>query len=105
MYGKRDVPNGSICMDCTANTSELNEFYMLNDEIWLRAVPGRAGMLCIGCVEARLGRRLRGGDFDFAWSFMSSQDRWSERLRARALGLPDAVQRVNRAVEDILPLD
>lgn len=98
MYGKDDRPNGSICMDCNLNTSELSEFYMLNDEIWLRAVPGRLGMLCIGCVEARLRRRLRPGDFDYRWSFMTAGEvPWSRRLHSRVFGHDDDVIRVSEA--------
>lgn len=93
MYGKPDRPNGSICMDCSENTSELREFYMLNDEIWLRAVPGRLGMLCIDCVEARLGRRLRPDDFDSQWMPEIIGRNWSKRLVARIFGLEDEVTR------------
>jgi hypothetical protein len=39
--------------------------YWVKDEIW--AAAGMAeldGSLCIGCIEARLGRRLRPKDFN-----------------------------------------
>lgn len=92
MYDKPDKPNGSFCMDCGVNTSEIREFYMLQDEVWLRAVPGRLGMLCIQCVEARLDRKLRPRDFDPDWDFMSVGN-MSTELRARFLGLPSAYER------------
>lgn len=51
------------CMDCGASTWDLDQFYMVHDELWLSAVPDRRGMLCIPCLEARLGCRLRPEDF------------------------------------------
>jgi hypothetical protein len=51
------------CLDCGVNTSEIDEYYMLHDPIWHQANPNDDGMLCIGCVESRLGRPLRATDF------------------------------------------
>jgi hypothetical protein len=81
-----DRPNGSFCMTCGVNTSELHEYYMLTDEIWLRAAHGsHEGMLCIGCVEARLGRTLRPNDFDPYWMDQFDGHR-SWRLHSRLTG-------------------
>lgn len=76
-------PNGSFCMQCGVNTSKIREFYMLYPEIWHRAtvVAERAGMLCIGCVEDRLGTRLREIDFDIRWAHLGPNP--SDRLRDR----------------------
>lgn len=52
------------CMDCGVNTSEIKEYYTLVDEVWLRANPKDFGMLCLACVENRLGRLLTRDDFD-----------------------------------------
>ena len=52
------------CMDCGVNTSEIKEYYTLRDEVWLEANPVDFGMLCLGCVETRLGRSLVRTDFD-----------------------------------------
>ena len=52
------------CIDCGVNTSKIGEYYALRNEVWNAAVPDRPrGMLCIGCVEARLHRRLTAADF------------------------------------------
>jgi hypothetical protein len=51
------------CLDCGANTIAIGEYYMLHDRVWLEANPGGWGMLCIGCVEERLDRRLVFADF------------------------------------------
>lgn len=48
------------CADCGEST--IPEYYMLHNRIWL-SVAGKREMLCIGCVERRLGRRLVKGDF------------------------------------------
>ena len=46
------------------------EWYMVHDRVWAAAgmdtgtIPlGGRGFLCVGCLEARLGRRLRRRDF------------------------------------------
>lgn len=52
-----------VCIDCKINTHVINEYYMLKDPVWAKAHPGDRGMLCIACVERRLGRLLKHGDF------------------------------------------
>lgn len=52
-----------VCLDCQVNTSDINEYYMVHNHIWNRIVPEGSGMLCIGCLETRLGRELNFGDF------------------------------------------
>lgn len=112
LRGKRgmiDCP----CHDCgadtlpTADDGPLAETYMVSDEVWSAAggpdevTPERAAVsggsgffLCIGCLEARIGRRLVPDDFPdvpindpshvddprFAWSWRTA------RLRARLEG-------------------
>lgn len=52
------------CKGCGFDTLNNNEYYMVKNEIWLYVNNGRSeGMLCIGCVELRLGRRLTRKDF------------------------------------------
>jgi hypothetical protein len=71
------------CRGCGADTVAIREYYMLEDAVWLEANGSDAGMLCIGCVEERLGRRLTVADFTVApvnWE----PDRWrSRRLQDR----------------------
>lgn len=57
------------CKDCHTCTRCLGEYYMVRDRIWSLAHFGptyERGMLCIGCLEARLGRRLYLPDFSQA---------------------------------------
>ena len=49
----------SSCDDCGA---DYDEFYMVNDDIWESHSNGDR-YLCIGCLEARLGRKLFRQDF------------------------------------------
>jgi hypothetical protein len=62
------------CNDCGVNVIRAGEYYMLSPEIWEDKLHLKwDDNLCIGCLEARLGRKLRchvwtptlviGGDF------------------------------------------
>jgi hypothetical protein len=43
---------------------ENGEYYMVTDACWARAAIGKHdGMLCIGCLEARLGKKLNWRNF------------------------------------------
>lgn len=53
-----------ICLDCEIDTGKSGDFYMLHDSVWLSVVPESLGMLCVRCVESRLGRELRPEDFN-----------------------------------------
>jgi len=72
------------CVDCKVNTFEIDEYYMVHDEIWLSAgMRLNGGMLCIGCLEERLGRQLVAADFT---SYPINTGFWqarSRRLRSR----------------------
>lgn len=53
-----------LCAGCGEDTSLMKEHYFLNTELWLQVNNGQErGMLCIGCVEKRLGRKLNTFDF------------------------------------------
>jgi len=52
------------CLDCRVDTGKIGEHYMLIDETWRQAHSSNKGMLCIGCIELRLGRRLVKADFN-----------------------------------------
>ena len=52
-----------LCLDCGVDTGAIDEYYMVTHELWACANPDGAGMLCIGCLEKRLGRELTPDDF------------------------------------------
>jgi len=103
------------CDRCATRTE--GEYTMIHDELWRSVVQDGEGFLCIGCVEAALGRQLVPGDFQSApvndWPRMKLGDRtrsvvngtpgfpirdvdvpmfWSARFLDR-LGLTDRYQR------------
>ena len=51
------------CADCGHDTGKMKEFYFVRTDLWLTVMPTVEGMLCIGCLEARLDRRLVATDF------------------------------------------
>ena len=52
------------CMDCGISTfHDDKNYYMLNNDLWKSIVPNIDGMLCIHCVEERLGRKVKYDDF------------------------------------------
>lgn len=92
------VPNGSFCMNCGVNTSEIGEYYMLRDEVWHKVVPDVLGMLCIECVEGALRRKLRPRDFDPAWktALLKQTRASSDLLLARVWGGPSQAEILGR---------
>lgn len=50
------------CTDCGIHTGDINEYYMIKDEVW-NTVANQFEMLCIRCLEQRLGRYLVSTDF------------------------------------------
>jgi hypothetical protein len=74
------------CADCGVDTNLNGEYYMVNDDMWETAAEDVVdGMLCIGCLEDRIGRELELKDFadvllnniDMGWR---KSDRLIERL-------------------------
>jgi endogenous inhibitor of DNA gyrase (YacG/DUF329 family) len=83
----------SNCADCGVGTWAINEYYMVKDRIWKQAwagrrksyhgkVPGQE-ILCIGCLEKRIGRILRRADFISAPINDPEQCTLSQRLLDR----------------------
>ena len=78
--------NSFICLDCKIDTDEINEYYMIQHTLWENHVKSD-GMLCISCLEKRLGRSLVRNDFldcplnDFIRKgFWLASDRLKDRL-------------------------
>jgi hypothetical protein len=52
------------CIDCGACTSSLGQYYMVSDDLWAASgVAPDGGMLCLHCLERRIGRKLILDDF------------------------------------------
>jgi hypothetical protein len=79
-----DPVRNPLCRDCGVDLDAINEEIMLVDEVWLAAVPTERGMLCIGCLEKRLGRKLRRDDFTrYSQSAVDEGMPVSDRLKDR----------------------
>lgn len=77
-----EMLNAFLCLDCRVHTGEIHEYFMVHDDVWLEANPASDGMLCLGCLEKRLGRPLVAEDFTDAPVNRQSFARQSDRLRA-----------------------
>jgi hypothetical protein len=49
------------CKDCREWTAADEDMFMVNDEIW-DEYGNKEDMLCPGCLEKRMGRKLKKGD-------------------------------------------
>lgn len=87
---KKKLNETELCVDCKVNCFETNEYYMVTDACWKRAgMTQNGGMLCIGCLEGRLGKRLQPRDFSecvLNWRNVFAPDTVSQRLLSRYLG-------------------
>jgi hypothetical protein len=80
------------CADCNIGTTTLGEWYMVRDDVWEHAWAGRLKrwrdapgqqVLCVGCLEQRLGRTLDRRDFTDAKVNSPTYPGISPRLAAR----------------------
>jgi len=85
------MTNNFLCVDCGIDTSSklgVSEYYMVHDSVWaLAKLPEPDAMLCIGCLENRIGRKLTRADFNMDASinngiFGEQSRRLKNRLRS-----------------------
>jgi hypothetical protein len=74
-----------FCLDCPVKPMDINEYYMVHDKVWLEANPVDSGMLCISCLENRLGRQLTKMDFTDCplnqMNLVNGSDRLKDRMK------------------------
>ena len=75
------------CVDCGFDTNKGHEYYMVTDKVWSAAGMKQChkigdGMLCIGCLENRIGRKLKAKDFP-EYPINQGFFRYSKRLKNR----------------------
>ena len=95
------IANGAYfnlhCGDCDVDTSTgaACEYYFVRDKLWRKHHGGKL-VLCVGCFEKRLRRRLRHGDFNWEAPANHARIPRSDRLRDRMTkgGLAAATKRV-----------
>jgi hypothetical protein len=71
-----------LCHDCKDCTLCIEEYYMVHDSMWERHGVD-LDMLCIGCLEKRIGRILKKTDFTKYPVNTDLTMRRSSRLRTR----------------------
>ena len=85
------------CCDCGAGTFTIDEWYMVNDDVWEQAWSGcrkphhellGQEILCIGCLEKRIGRTLCRTDFIDVPVNDPNEYQHSDRLRDRFVRKP-----------------
>ena len=75
------------CMDCMRDTREMHEYYMVTEDLWDKATRNNLqdflGMLCVECIEKRIGRELEPNDFILCPLNLQNIDKGSYLLRSR----------------------
>jgi hypothetical protein len=73
-----------MCQDCGHDTRLMGEMYMVDHDTWKDALDrgGPAHMLCVGCLEARLGYILVQYDFP-EWIPLNFYPQQYQSLRLR----------------------
>lgn len=80
-----------ICADCPRNTK--HEHYFVKSEVWFgEAKMPETGMLCVQCLENRIGRRLQPSDFTNAHINNPRKNMMSDLLRSRITGVKNELQ-------------
>ena len=52
-----------LCQCCSKDTwEEEKDYYMLKDHIWKKIASDPDGMMCMDCVEEKLGHKLTADD-------------------------------------------
>lgn len=87
-----------LCLDCQVDTSHkgIREYYMVHNHVWREAFKTEfhkkrePGMLCLGCLETRLGRMLTAFDFTSCALHEPEVAVWSsERMQHRITHIPE----------------
>ena len=85
-----------VCVDCGyvvrgVDWKDMHEYYNVHDDVWAASGLGpKDGMLCIGCLEDRIGRLMNKDDFGLCQinthpGYLRS-DRFLDRLNRSADG-------------------
>ena len=74
-----------FCLDCGVDTGKISEHYFIKTPLWMSLVGSDKGMVCVGCLEKRLGRKLNKNDFTQCYLNDPKRNNMSERLLSRLL--------------------
>ncbi len=76
-------PETLNCLDCKVDTGEIDEYYMVKNKVWKKAGVDKVDILCIGCLEERIGRTLVQVDFKSVPLNYDGKTKQSDRLMIR----------------------
>jgi hypothetical protein len=83
VYPKPEPDCKFLCVDCGKNTRG-GEYYSVHDELWAASGLGpNDGMLCLACLEKRIGRPLTIADF--VWTCLPSLEVWQRHVAPRGV--------------------
>lgn len=74
-----------LCLDCKVDTGKISEHYFVNTPLWMEVVGTNKGMLCVGCLEKRIGRKLILQDFTDCYLNNPKKNTMSVRLQSRII--------------------
>jgi hypothetical protein len=92
------------CARCRVDVAAIGETFIVHDEVWLGVMPSRQGLLCVGCLEALLGRDLAPADFTECMSNVlgaAGSPRLRHRLGAGHLHGDDLLAWIDAAVDRV----
>jgi hypothetical protein len=86
-HGQRIKRGRFGCVDCRKDTNKSGEYYMVRDEVWAASgITPHGGMLCLRCLERRIGREINIEDFTAQCPTLKA---WNKHVAAR----PDRARR------------
>jgi hypothetical protein len=88
-YRERKAFADFLCMGCGVCTFCNGDYYMVTKDLWNAVCGNPIGMLCIRCLENRLGRLLNRLDFIDAPVNLMAFESGSVALRAALRRSPD----------------
>jgi hypothetical protein len=76
----READARFLCVDCRKDTKG-SEYYRVEDEVWAASgLAPNGGMLCLACLEGRIGRPLTWEEFT---ALRPSASAWERHVAAR----------------------
>ena len=70
------------CAICAVDCCDIDEYYLVHDDLW-KEFGVVHGMLCVGCLEQRMGRQLTPADFKERVGINGPDESRSTRLESR----------------------
>lgn len=60
----------TLAVNCSHCGRVVRQQYLVHDKVWaLAGMPSVVGLLHVGCIEKRIGRRLTRRDFYSGWEY------------------------------------